>query len=114
MNLIKTKRGKYTVSDEDKKQIKELLEGRCFNISAVSRYIFGKRNALTLFLTRKDYTITREQFKKLQMFFSHVWVDRDEIEILEKLIGNCRQTRILMNQLSNLQMKDAYWDWGDE
>lgn len=110
MNLIKTKRGKYTVSDVDKRKIKELLEGRCFNISAVSRFIFGKRDTLTLFLKRKDYTITREQFEKLKMFFSHVWVDIDEIEILEKLIGNCRQTRILMNQLSNLHMQDAYWD----
>lgn len=113
MNLIKTKRGKYTVSDVDKRKIKELLEGRCFNISAVSRYIFGKRNALTLFLTRKDYTITKKQFEELKAFFSHVWVDRDEIEILDKLIGNCRQTRILMNQLSNLQMEDVYED-GDE
>lgn len=113
MNLIKTKRGKYTVSDVDKRKIKELLEGRCFNISAVSRFIFGKRDTLTLFLKRKDYTITREQFKKLKMFFSHVWVDRDEIEILDKLVGNCRQTRILMNQLSNLQMEDVYED-GDE
>lgn len=113
MDLIKTKRGKYTVSDVDKRKIKELLEGRCFNISAVSRFIFGKRDTLTLFLKRKDYTITREQFKKLKMFFSHVWVDRDEIEILDKLVGNCRQTRILMNQLSNLQMEDVYED-GDE
>lgn len=113
MNLIKTKRGKYTVSDEDKKIIKCELEKRCFNISAVSRYIFGKRNALAFFLKRNDYPITREQFKKLRMFFSHVWVDIDEIEILDKLVGNCRQTRILMNQLSNLQMKDVYVD-GDE